>query len=541
MDLGDIDFNFWLFFAGLGIFLFGMYHLEKGLKGLAGKSFRRMLQRFTNRSWKGVLTGASVTAIVQSSSLVDLLVVAFLGAGMMNLQHSLGVVFGANIGTTATAWIVATLGFKLNIASLSLPFLAIGTLSYLMLDSRPVLKNMGSFLIGFGLLFLGLDYMKNTVDAVSGQINLSEFRGMSLFVFLLIGLVITALIQSSSATIVIVLSALSAGLIDIYQSVALVIGANIGTTSTLLIASIKGSADKKRLAIANIMFKLVAASISFIFLRQMVDISLKYLHITDPLMELVFLHTTINVIGLLIFFPFIKPLSKLLQLFFKKKSKQSESLYITNAQPEVPDIAIAALENEVERVFQLSLDFIKECLMISNNGKTKTGTWTKVFKAELNPLLKYEHLKTLEDEITIFYKQIQEQTLTEVDSAKLSAQMIRLRSMIYAAKNIKDVLQNIKQIDECDDNLTNGIWQRIQEFSKDKTDALATKELIALLQANGNNWHVEFERFYTDTVNYLYQNIDTVSQLKVPISTVTNLIRKSISSLEELYVAATTR
>src|SRR5690606_29051241 len=176
-------------------------------------------------------------------------VAAFLGGGMMALSHSLGVMMGANLGTTVTAWMVATLGFKLNIADLSFPFLAIGTLTYLVMEGRPVLKNIGSFLIGFGLLFLGLDFMKDTIEQVAGQLELSTFAGLGLWVFLLIGLVITALIQSSSAMIVIVLSALHGDLITLYQAVAMVIGANIGTTSTVVLASLNGTADKRRLAL----------------------------------------------------------------------------------------------------------------------------------------------------------------------------------------------------------------------------------------------------------------------------------------------------
>lgn len=198
------DFDLWMFIAGLGIFLFGMFHLENGLKGLAGNSFKKLLQRFTNKRWKGILTGSFVTAILQSSSLVTLLVLAFLGSGMITLQNSLGVVFGANLGTTVTAWIVATVGFKLNIADLSYPFLAIGSLSYLLLDKRPVLKNWGSFLIGFGLLFLGLDFMKTSIENVAQQVDLSLYADLGLWIFPLIGLIITVLIQSSSAMIVIV-------------------------------------------------------------------------------------------------------------------------------------------------------------------------------------------------------------------------------------------------------------------------------------------------------------------------------------------------
>ncbi|WP_339611719.1 Na/Pi symporter, partial [uncultured Planktosalinus sp.] len=186
----NVPFDFWMFLAGLGVFLFGMRHLEEGIKGLAGKSFQRIIKRFTKKSWKGILTGTFVTAILQSSSMVTLLVLAFLGAGMLSLKNALGVVLGANLGTTFTAWIVAALGFKMNIADFSFPLLALGILSYLFLESRPFLKNLGVFLIGFGLLFLGLDFMKDALDAVADQIDLNFFSQFGLWAFLLLGLII---------------------------------------------------------------------------------------------------------------------------------------------------------------------------------------------------------------------------------------------------------------------------------------------------------------------------------------------------------------
>src|SRR3989339_1415362 len=131
-----IPFDFWMFLAGLGVFLFGMRHLEDGIKGLAGKSFQNFIKRFTSKSWKGILTGTFVTAVLQSSSMVTLLVLAFLGAGILGLKSALGIVLGANLGTTITAWIVAALGFKMNIADFSYPFLAVGILSYLFLKSK---------------------------------------------------------------------------------------------------------------------------------------------------------------------------------------------------------------------------------------------------------------------------------------------------------------------------------------------------------------------------------------------------------------------
>lgn len=533
----EVDFNFWMFIAGLGVFLFGMFHLENGLKGLAGRSFKKMLHRFTSKSWKGILTGASVTAILQSSSLVTLLVVAFLGGGMITLQNSLGVVFGANLGTTVTAWIVATLGFKVDIADLSFPFLAIGTLSYLMMDSRPVLKNLGSFLIGFGLLFLGLDYMKGAVETLTSHVDFTQYDNLGLFTFLLIGLIITALIQSSSAMIVIVLSALNAELIDIYQSVALVIGANIGTTSTLLLASFKGTADKKRLAASNLFFNLVAGGLSFILLRQLVYITLNYLHIEEPLMELVFLNTIINLIGILLFYPFLGQLGRFMNRRFTKSEPAGGSLYIKKAAPEVVDLAIRALDQELKHIFTLTRDFISGCLLINDGRKQKSGIWTSIVKSEVNQIEKYNHLKRLEDEITNFYKQIQENNLTESEAGLVAMYMFKLRSMINAAKNIKDVIQNIKEIDDSEDELAQEILLRLQKFSLQKTELL---DQYVNMKDDGKTiggWLSEYEGFYNKTLEYLYSNLNTKINRDVQVSSITNAIRKTVSSIEELTLA----
>jgi phosphate:Na+ symporter len=519
----SINFDFWMFIAGLGVFLFGMFHLENGLKGLAGKSFRTLLQRFTNKSWKGILTGASVTAILQSSSLVTLLVAAFLGSGMITFQNSLGVVFGANLGTTVTAWIVATLGFKLNIADFSFPFLALGTLSYIMLDSRPVLKNLGSFLIGFGLLFLGLDYMKTSIEKVAGQVDLSQYAALGRWVFLLIGIVITALIQSSSATIVIVLSALNAGLIDIYQSVAMMIGAHIGTTSTLILASLKGTPDKKRLAAANVSFKLVTGGISFFLLDWLVYFTQRYMRIEEPLMELVFLNTLIILIGIFLFYPFLGPLGSFMKKRFRQSEQASACLYITNATPEVPDVAMRALDQELQHVFALTRDFILNSLGAAETaGKPRPSGWSRILRAEAKPLERYEHLKRMEDELTYFYVRLQEHNLSEAESAQLSYYMHKLRAMIYAAKNIKDVAPNIREMDESDDALSGEILSRLRKFALEETLSLKP------------DWQAAYEQFYHETVAFLYRSALQRPPGGVPVSTLTNAIKKTVSAVEEL-------
>ncbi|MDP2042242.1 MAG: Na/Pi symporter [Algoriphagus sp.] len=535
--MDTVDFEIWMFIAGLGIFLFGMFHLETGLKGLAGNSFKKLLQRFTDKRWKGILTGSFVTAILQSSSLVTLLVLAFLGAGMISLQNSLGVVFGANLGTTVTAWIVATVGFKLDIADLSYPFLAIGSLSYLLLDSRPVLKNWGSFLIGFGLLFLGLDFMKTSIEDVAGQVDLSLYANVGLWIFLLIGLITTVLIQSSSAMIVIVLSALNAELISIHQSVAMIIGANIGTTSTLIIASFNGTADKKRLAAANVIFNLVAGAVSFLLLRQMVYFTIQYLGIREPLLELVFLNTLINLIGIVLFFPFIPAFARFMNRQFVKSEPSGTCLYIKNVDPEVSDVALQALDNEISRVYTLVEEFILDCLLIDKNGNHRSSRIRNIFRAEKNLLETYAQLKSIEDEITDYYTQIQRFKLTQSEADLTANYLIRVRSMIIAAKNIKDVIPNIKEMSDSEDPVAVEILGRLQDFAVKNLNKLSSQAPEGMGREEISKLQREYEDFYILTVNYLYKNIPPKAQLSVSVSSITNAIRKIVSALEELITS----
>jgi phosphate:Na+ symporter len=539
--MGESSFDFWKFVAGLGVFLFGMYHLELGLKGLAGSSFKKILKKFTNKSWKGIITGTFVTAILQSSSLVTLLVLAFLGGGMISLQNSLGVVLGANLGTTVTAWVVAALGFKMNVSDLSFPFLAIGALSYLMMDSRPVLKNLGSFLVGFGLLFLGLDFMKVAIEKLADQVDLTQYTNLGLWVFLLIGLIITALIQSSSAMIVIVLSALNSELIDVHQSVAMIIGASIGTTSTLILGSINGTADKKRLSLGNVIFKVVAGLIAFVFINQMVDFTVNYLNISDPLMELVLLNTIINIIGIIIFYPFLGPMGKFLKMLYRKSEPKGKSTFIKNVNPEVPDVALKALENELKQVFALTHDFILDCLRIREKGTRKVSAWKSIFSAEVNLIDRYNELKNIEDEITDYYTQIQEQNLTQSEADLTATYMMSLRSMIYSAKNIKDVISNIKEIDESEDALAQEILVKLQEFSTEKLTMLSSLFEQHEYKSDTLEFHLDFEKFYNQTVAFLYKNIKQQSKKTVPVSTTTNAIRKTVSALEDLASAVANR
>ena len=530
----NIGFDFWMFIAGLGIFLFGLRHLEESIKGLAGKSFKNLLQRFTYRSWKGILTGTAITAILQSSSMVTLLALAFLGGGMIGLKNALGVVLGANLGTTFTAWIVATFGFKLDIADFSFPFLAVGILSYLFLKTRPFLMNLGGLLIGFGLLFLGLDYMKEAIEQVAGQIDLSSFAAYGLWAFLLLGLFITALIQSSSAMIVIILSALNSGLLDINQAVAMVIGANIGTTATLIFGSIGGTADKKRLMLANVIFNCVTGLFIYFLIDELVYVMSSLFRIEDVLMELVLINTLLNLIGIALFYPFLGVFRNFLNQRFVSSIPQGETLYVKNISPNVPDVAIKALDKELIQVFVYTIGFIKESFGLVECYKSRESNWKKIFSSASGLMKKYEKIKRLEDELTGYYAQLQEENLSKPEAELITSGMMGLRSMIYAAKDIKDVIHNILFMIESDDLLAQDVLERLRRvvskriLELDELIELETPKVIPV------HWLDENEAFYNETITWLYKNIKNHDSKGVQVSTMTNVIRQTVSSLNNL-------
>lgn len=536
--MSNSGFDFWMFFAGLGIFLFGMRHLEDGIKGLTGKAFKQLLKRFTGKTWKGILTGAGITAILQSSSMVTLLVLAFLGSGILGLKSSLGIILGANLGTTITAWIVATLGFKMNIADFSFPFLAVGILSYLFLNSRPILKNLGGFLVGFGLLFLGLDFMKDAIESLAEQLDLNLVASYGLWAFLLVGIVVTALLQSSSALIVIILSALNAELIDIYSAVAMVIGANIGTTATMVIGALGGTSDKKRLALAHVTFNVVTGTLLFFFIRQLVDVTYYFFGIEDRLMELVLLNTLLNLIMIVLFYPFIPAFTRFLKSRFVSKVPQGRSLFIQNIPPEVPDVAIQALGGELRQVYDLTRAFINDCFQIGRNAKSREFQWKTIFSTATNLTRKYEEIKSLEDELTGYYAVIQEKNLSPEEAARLTSGIMALRSLIYSAKDVKDIMHNIRFILDSDDEFANKILLRLKDFVDSRFQKievfLEKEEFVETSAGIIQTCLEENEEFYEKSIQFLYENISHKKHLQVPVSTLTNMIRQSVSSMNNL-------
>ena len=252
--------------AGLGLFMLGMKQLEESIAALTGVTFRRFVRDHASTPLRGIAVGTSATAVLQSSSLVSLLVLAFVGAGILPLAGAIGVILGANLGTTLTGWLVATLGFKLNLSTLALAMIGVGGVGSVLLPRGARLREFLALVVGLGLLLFGLDLMKQGVESFAGQFDVSPFADLPIWAMALLGVGVTAVIQSSSAAMMIALSALHGGVLGLEAAAAFAAGTGVGTTVTAMIGAVGGSPDKKRVAAAHVGFNLFKAALALLLL-----------------------------------------------------------------------------------------------------------------------------------------------------------------------------------------------------------------------------------------------------------------------------------
>ena len=259
--------------AGVAIFLFGMLFLEEGFKAFTGGVLEGLLRHTTDRLWKSLSFGVVSTTIMQSSSLVSVITISFLGAGLIGLGEGIGIVFGANLGTTTGAWLVAGLGLKVKISAYAMPMLVFGII--LVFQKNAAAKGVGYVLAGLGFLFLGIHHMKEGFEAFRDSIDLAAYAipGIKgLIVFSLIGVAATVIMQSSHATLVLIITALAAHQITYENALALAIGANVGTTITAILGAMSSNVEGKRLAGAHLIFNVVTGVIAIVFIQQFLDI-----------------------------------------------------------------------------------------------------------------------------------------------------------------------------------------------------------------------------------------------------------------------------
>lgn len=300
--------------GGIGMFLLGMETMTAALRALAGAQLRQVLRQVTTSPLRGVMTGAGVTAVIQSSSATTVMTVGFVGAGLLGLHQAIGILLGANIGTTATGWLVALLGFKLSLASMAMVVLLPSSLA--MLLGHGTLEKVGRLLAGLSLLLIGLDMMQDGLGNTTQFLTPATFPQSGVLSGLLligIGLIVTVLIQSSSAALALSLVLLSSDAITVMQAALMVVGMNIGTTFTAILASLGGSRVMRQAAIANLLFNIVTAGLALPILWLGQDGLALIAQTTGPLTALLVFHTGFNLLGTATFLPFTDQLATLVQ------------------------------------------------------------------------------------------------------------------------------------------------------------------------------------------------------------------------------------
>ncbi len=468
--------NFKEIAAGVSIFLFGMLFLEEGFKAFTGGLLERLLRKTTDGTWKAISFGVVSTTIMQSSSLVSVITISFLGAGLIGLAAGIGIIFGANLGTTTGAWLIAGLGLKVKISAYAMPMLVFGII--MVFQKSRNLKGFGYILAGLGFLFLGIHHMKEGFEAFRDTIDLTAFAVAGypgILLFTLIGVFATVVMQSSHATLVIIITALAAQQITYENALALAIGANIGTTITAILGSMSSNVQGKRLAGAHLIFNMVTAIIAIIFLYQIADgvdwvSSVVGIGADDYTLKLAVFHTIFNVIGILAMLPFINTLVNfLMQRMPEKMISVAEPKYLNDSVIELPDTAIEAVRKETLHLYDNAFAIIAHGLSLHRHDILSDKDLDEVAaeSAEVMPIdidAEYEkNVKGLYSEIVNFTSRAQS-TMEPDQADELFALRAAGRDIVEAIKDTKHMHKNLSQYIVSDNEHIRAEYNRIRSY-----------------------------------------------------------------------------
>ena len=351
--------NLTVILAGVSIFIIGMYFMQDGFKQLSGGILEKLLQKFTSNSYYAILTGIISTTVVQSSTITTLLTISFVGTGLLTLAQGIGVIFGSNLGSSTTAWIVASLGVDVKIAAYAFPMVVFGVILRFSI-SYPV-RGLCIVLLGLGFIFLGIAYMKDGFEEFKETIDLASFAMegyLGILVYIAIGLVVTVVVQSSAATMAIIITALNLDSITYDNALSLTIGANVGTVLTAYLVALTSNENAQRVALSHVLFNFITATVvtKFVFqIANIIDVITPYLVISDSNygIKLSLFHSLYSIIGILILTPFIPQIEKFLNKLVKdKKTPMSEPKYLSMSIVGSPDAALVALRKEVINLYE---------------------------------------------------------------------------------------------------------------------------------------------------------------------------------------------
>jgi phosphate:Na+ symporter len=349
--------------GGLGLFLLGIHHLTEGVKGLAGDSLRRALQTIVSGRFSAVASGAIFTAVIQSSTAATLTVIGFVSAGLVTFSQAVGLIVGATLGTTSTLWLVAILGFRVRIAAAALPILGVG--AFLWLIAKGKTRSLGAILAGFGLIFTGIEYLQTGMAGISWNFEAFGRGAGSQWVFAGIGIIMTIVMQSSTAAAATTLVALNAGSVTFEHGCAMIVGQNIGTAATTALVAIGGSLAVRRAVLAHIIFNSVVSVLGMVFLRPLTAAAYwvgSQLDDPDGVLALAAFSSIFKVVGIGAFYPWLDRFSR----FIVRISGQGSETAISHLEPTLAEsggtVALEAAWRAILEVAHGAVDAIRSRL-----------------------------------------------------------------------------------------------------------------------------------------------------------------------------------
>ncbi len=517
--------------GSIGFFIYGMKIMSDGIQLAAGAQLREILRSMTRNKYLGVFTGFLITALVQSSSATTVMTVSFVNAGLLSLVESAGVMMGANIGTTITGWIISVLGFKVKMSMLSIPIFTFAI--PMLFSSRDKLKHWGEFLIGFAILFLGLDFLKASVPDLSADHGLlSSFQSLANFgilsriIFVLIGTLITIIVQSSSAAMAITLTVCSMGWLPFDVAAAMILGENIGTTITAEIASLVANVNAKRSARVHSLFNIIGVVWMVLLLpyflhalqwvlSQAFGIFDGYTNPDNMPIALSAFHTAFNLMNVILLLPFTNKLVDLAKLSVPSKGndKQTRLQYIGGSVRN-PELAIVELQKE-------TANFGEIILRMASTVKELVGSKKKnEQKNLLKKIKKYENITDdIEVEINEYITELNKQEISETTSRRLSNYL-----------NISNDIERIADI--------------YYQISKSLESKIKNQQYFLPEQRNGV---YDMLQAVEDSIHEMYENLsnnnpsDVVIDRAITLEKTTNKIRNKLRNQnytrlgEELY------
>ena len=460
--------------AGVAVFLFGMLFLEEGFKAFTGGVLEKILQKTTNKLWKSLSFGVVSTTLMQSSSLVSVITISFLSAGLISLAAGIGIIFGANLGTTTGAWLIAGFGLKVKISAYAMPMLVFGII--LVFQKSNHLKGVGYILAGLGFLFLGIHHMKEGFEAFRTTIDLKAFSVSGypgLFLFAFLGVAATVIMQSSHATLVIIITALAAQQITYENGLALAIGANVGTTITAIIGSMSANVQGKRLAGAHLIFNLVTAIIAIAFIYQIMALVDSFANAVgiaadDYTLKLAVFHTIFNTIGILMMIPFINHLVNFLtRLMPEEEVSFATPKYLSEAAEAIPDTAIESVRKETIRLYDNAFVIIAHGLSLHRHDILSNRDLDEVIEESTKPMVididdEYNrNVKGLYGDIVSFISGAQLQMTPEQSNEIFELRSVG-RGIVEAIKDIKHLNKNLSRYIISDNQYIREEYNRIR-------------------------------------------------------------------------------